>query len=104
MLKNGFLTFLVKKSIWFIMKTCSFVRGRIKSKKNCVLDFNKSQLLKPYVYIKRIERGKNSDKDKKSLVEKMNNAGRTMEKLKYRICVKLVMDRKNHLQWKSKPK
>ena len=104
MLKNGFLTFLVKKSIWFIMKTYSFFRGRIKSKKNCVLDFNKSQLLKPYVCIKRIERGKNSDKDKKSLVEKMNNAGRTMEKLKYRICVKLVMDRKNHLQWKSKPK
>ena len=66
MLKNGFLTFLIKKSIWFIMKTCSFFRGRVKSKKNRVLDFNKSQLLKPYVYIKIIERGKNSDKDKMS--------------------------------------
>ena len=62
---------------------------------HCVLEFNQSQWLKPYIEFntqKRIEAEKNNDKDGKVLCKLMNNAiyGKTMENLKNRIDVKLV--------------
>ena len=65
MFKNRFLTFLVKKSIYLLWKFAALFRARSESKKNQVLEIKRSQMFKLYVYIKRIDGGKNSDKDKK---------------------------------------
>lgn len=70
MFKNRFLTFLVKKSIYLLWKFAALFRARSESKKNQVLEIKRSQMFKLYVYIKRIDGGKNSDTDKKSLVER----------------------------------
>ena len=53
---------------------------------------------------KRIEADKNSDKDGKTLYKSMTNAvyGKTMEKLKSRINLKLVNNKKDCLKWTSK--
>ena len=70
MFKNRFLTFLVKKSVYLLWKFAALFRARSESKKNQVLEIKRSQMFKLYVYIKRIDGGKNSDTDKKSLVER----------------------------------
>ena len=51
MLKNYWLTFLIKKIVCFIMRTCNLLETRIETSKkiHCLLEFNQSQWLKPYV-------------------------------------------------------
>ena len=66
-----------------------------------VLELNQSQWLKLYVEFnteKRIGAEKNGDKDRK--VRLMNNAayGKTMEILRNRIDVKLVINKKDYLE------
>ena len=75
---------------------------------HCILEFNQSQWLKPYVEFntqKRIEAEKNWDKDGKVLYKLMNNSvyGKTMQNLRNRINVKLVSNKKDYLKWTSKP-
>ena len=74
-----------------------------------ILEFNRSQWLKPYVEfnkLKRIEAEKNGDKDGKALYKLMNNAvyGKTIENLRNRIDVKLVSNKRDYLKWTSKPR
>ena len=75
---------------------------------HCILEFNQSQWLKPYVEFntqKRIEAEKNGDKDGKVLYKLMKNSvyGKTMQNLRNRINVKLVSNKKDYLKWTSKP-
>ena len=66
--KNLCLTFLIKKSMCFIIKTCNL---RLELKPETiypVLEFSQSQCLKPYIEFnthKRIEAEKNEDRDGK---------------------------------------
>ena len=65
-------------------------------------------MLKQYVEFntqKRIETEKNGEKDGKALYKLINNAGRrkAMEKLRNRINVKLVSNKKDYSKWTSKP-
>ena len=48
---------------------------------------------------------KNGDEDPKALSKLLNNVvyGKTMENLRNRIDVKLVINKKDYLKWKSKP-
>ena len=77
----------------------------IKSKKiHCILEFNQSQWLKPYIEFnarKMMEAEKNGDKDGKVLCKLMNNAeyGETVEKLRNRINLKLKRNQKDYLKW-----
>ena len=69
---------------------------------------NQSQWLKPYVEFntnKRIEAEKNCDTDGEALCELMNNVlyGKTMEKLRNRIYIRLVSNKNDYLKWTSKP-
>ena len=86
-----------------------YLRLGLKLKKiRRVLELNQSQWLKPYVEFntqKRIEEEKNGDKDGKALYTSMSNAvcGKTMENLRNRIDVKLVSNKKDYLEWTSKP-
>ena len=61
----------------------------------CVLEFNQSQWLKPYVKF-NTEKRIDVEKDGKALYKFMKNAvyGKTMEKLRNRIDVKLVSNKK----------
>ena len=65
-----------------------------------ILECDQSQWLKQYVDFntqKRIEAGKNLDKDGKALYNLMNNSvyGKTMEDFRNRIDVKLVSNKKD---------
>ena len=69
---------------------------------------NQSQWLKPYVEFnsnKRIETEKNCDTDGEALCKLMNNVlyGKTMEKLRNRIYIRLVSNKNDYLKWTSKP-
>ena len=69
---------------------------------------NQSQWLKPYVEFntnKRIEAEKNCDTDGEALCKLMNNVlyGKTMEKLRNRIYIRLVSNKNDYLKWTSKP-
>ena len=80
---------------------------KLKKKIHCILKFNQSQWLKPYVKFnkqKRIEPGNNGDKDATTLYKLQNNAvyGKTMENLRNRIDVKLVSNKKDYLKCISK--
>ena len=103
------LTFSIRESLCFIIKSYSFIKARIKAKiTNRVLEFNQSQLSKPYVEFntqKRIESEKNDDKDGKALYKLMNHAvyGKTMENMKNKIDVRLVSNEKDFLKRISKP-
>ena len=73
-----------------------------------MLEFNQSQYIKSYVEFKtqkRIEAGKNGDKDRKALQKLTNYAvyGKTVEKLRNRIDARLVSNKKDYLKWTSKP-
>ena len=73
----------------------TLLKIRNEAEKDCVLEFNQSQWLKPYVEFntqKRIQVEKNSDKNGKTLYKSMSNAvnGKTMGNLRNRIDVKLV--------------
>ena len=94
----------------FIIRAYKFTfKTRIKTKKiHCVLEFNQSQWLKPYIEFntqKRIDAEKNYDKDGKALFKLLNNAiyGKTTENLKNRIDVKVVNNEKDYLKCTSKP-
>ena len=54
---------------------------------------------------KRIEAGKNGDKDGKALYNLMKNSiyRKKIENLRNRIDVKYVSDKKDYLKWTSKP-
>ena len=71
--------------------------------------FNQLQWVKPYVefntHKKRIEAEHVGYKDGKAFHKLMNNGvyGKTMEKLRNRIDVRLVSNIKDSLEWKSKP-
>ena len=86
-----------------------YLRLQLNLKKiHCVFEFNQSQWLTPYVEFniqKRIEAEKNGEKYEKSLYRLMNNAvySKAMEKLRNRINVKLLSDKKDILKWTSKP-
>ena len=72
-----------------------------------VLEFNQSQLLKPYIEFhtqKRIEEENNNDKDGKALSKLMNKTiyGKTMENLRNGINVKLVNNETGYLRCTSK--
>ena len=74
-----------------------------------VLEFNQSQWQKQYVAFnthKGIKAEKNGDKDGKALYKLMNNAayGKTMEYLRKKINVKVVIIKKEYLKWTSKPR
>ena len=85
-----------------------YLRLGLKLKKvNCILEFNQSQWLKPYVELntqKTIDAKQNGEKDGKAFYKLMNNAvyGKTMENL-HRIDIKLVSNKKDYLKWSSKP-
>ena len=69
---------------------------------------NQSQWLKPYVEFnsnKRIETEKNCDTDGEALCKLMNNVlyGKTIEKLRNRIYIRLVSNENDYLKWTSKP-
>ena len=73
-----------------------------------VLEFNQSQYLKPYIEFhtkKRIEAEKNNDKDGKPLYKLMGKAiyGKTVNKLRNMIDVKLLNNEKEDLKCSSKP-
>ena len=75
---------------------------------HCILEFNQSQWLKQYVEFdthKKNKSIKNADKDGKALYKLMNNAvyGKSKEKLRSRMDVKLVSNKKEYLKWVSKP-
>ena len=86
-----------------------YLRLGLKLKKiHCVLEFNQSQWIKPYIEFntrKTIEAEKNGDKDGKALYKLMNNAvyGETMEKLRNRINLKLKRNQEDYLKWTWKP-
>ena len=86
-----------------------YLRLGLKLKKmHCVLEFNQSQWLEPYIEFStqnRIEAEKSGDKDGKALYKLMNNAiyGKTMENLRNRIDVKLVNSEEGCLKCTSKP-
>ena len=77
-----------------------YLRLGLKLKKiHCILEFNQSQWIKPYIEFntrKTIEAEKNGDKDGKALYKLMNNAvyGETMEKLRNRIKLNLSRTKK----------
>ena len=87
---------MIKKSTWFITKTCNLRLGLKLKKIHRGLEFHQSEWLKPYIQFntqKRIEAGKNGDRDGKTLYKLMNNIlyGKTMENVSgNRIDVKLV--------------
>ena len=93
-----FIKFLCT-SLW---KLVTLFKTRIKTERklHCVLEFNQSQWLKPYVELNTL----NGDKDGKTLCKLMNNAdhGKTMENLKDRSDVKRVNNEKEHLKGTSK--
>ena len=75
---------------------------------HCILKFNESQWLKPYIEFntqKIIEAEKNNGKDGKALYKLMNNAiyGKLMENLRNGINVKVVNNEKDYLKCTSKP-
>ena len=83
---------------------------RIKNKKQIhrILEFNKSQCLKPYVKFntqKKNRKRKNGDKDGKALHKLQSNAvySKTMENFRNRIDVNLTSNNKDYLKWISKP-
>ena len=96
-----------KEKLW---EHTNLLKVRIKAKKiHCALEFNQSQLLKPYVEIKtqkRIKAEKNCYKERKALYKLMNNAvyAKTMKNVRNRIDVELVSNRKDYLKWTSKPR
>ena len=80
------------------VKLCLRLGLKLK-KMYCVLKFNQSQWLKPYIKFnthKRVEAEKSGGKDGNALYKLMNNAvyGKTMEKLRNRIDVELVNNEK----------
>ena len=86
-----------------------YLRLGLKLKKiHCILEFNQSQWLKPYIEFntqKKIEAEKNNDRDGKALYKLMNNAiyGKAIENLRNKIDVKLVNNKKDYLKCTSKP-
>ena len=86
-----------------------YLRLGLKLKKiHCILEFNQSQWLKPYIEFntqKKIEAEKNNDRDGKALYKLMNNAiyGKAIENLRNTIDVKLVNNKKDYLKCTSKP-
>ena len=86
-----------------------YLRLGLKLKKiHCILEFNQSQWLKPYIEFntqRRIEAEKNNDRDGKALYKLMNNAiyGKAIENLRNTIDVKLVNNKKDYLKCTSKP-
>ena len=58
-----------------------------------------------HTHTHKIEIEKNVDKDGKALYKLMNNAvyGKTMKKLRNRIDVRLISNKKYYLKWTSKP-
>ena len=82
-----------------------YLRLGLKLKKiHCILEFNQSQWIKPYIEFntrKTIEAEKNGDKDGKALYKLMNKAvyGETMEKLRNRINLKLKRNQEDYLKW-----
>ena len=86
-----------------------YLRLALKLKRiHCILEFNQSQWLKQYVEFdthKKNKSIKNADKDGKALYKLMNNAvyGKSKEKLRSRMDVKLVSNKKEYLKWVSKP-
>ena len=110
LLKSWCLTFLTKKSMCFIMKTWKlYFRLGLKIKKiHRVLEFSQSNWVKPYVEFntqKRIEVEKNGDKDRKVSYKLMSNAlyGKITKKIRNRIDVRLVSNKKDYLKWIPKP-
>ena len=83
-----------------------YLRPGLKLKKiHRILEFNKSQWLKPYVEFntqKRIETEKNGDRDEKALYKLMTNA-LYVKTMRNRTDVKLVSNKKDSLKWTSKP-
>ena len=84
-----------------------YLRPGLKLKKtDCVLEFNPSKWLKPYIEFntqKRIDVGKSGDNDGKTLFKLMKNAicGKSMENLKNRIDARLVNNEKHYFKWTS---
>ena len=82
--------------MWFILKTWTFLKIRIKAKKVYrVLEFTQFQWLKQFVEFntqKRIEAEKHGDKDGIALHKSMDNAvyGKTMGNLRNRLDVKFA--------------
>ena len=73
-----------------------------------VLEFSQSNWVKPYVEFntqKRIEVEKNGDKDRKDSYKLMSNAlyGKITKKIRNRIDVRLVSNKKDYLKWIPKP-
>ena len=73
-----------------------------------VLEFSQSNWVKPYVEFntqKRIEVEKNGDKDRKVSYKLMSNAlyGKITKKIRNRIDVRLVSNKKDYLKWIPKP-
>ena len=73
-----------------------------------ILEFNQFQCLKQYTDFntqRKIEAEENSDKDGKVWYKLMDNAvyGKTMEKLRNRIDVKLLSTKRDYLKWASRP-
>ena len=82
--------------------------GSKLKKIHCLLEFNQSKSLKPYIEFntqKRIEAEENNDTDGKALYKLINNAiyGKTMENFRNRINLKLVSNKKDYLKCRSKP-
>ena len=75
---------------------------------HCVLEFNQSQWLKPYIDIKTQKQNqrKNGDKDGKALYKLMNNViyRKTMENLVNRIDIKARKQRKGLFNMYTKSK
>ena len=75
---------------------------------HCVLEFNQSWWLKPYIKFntqKRMEAEKINDRHGDALYKLMNNDihGKAMENLRNRIDVKLLNNKKDYLKCTSKP-
>ena len=92
------------------MKTWKlYFRLGLKIKKiHRVLEFSQSNWVKPYVEFntqRRIEVEKNGDEDRKVSYKLMNNAlyGKITKKLRNRIDVRLVSNKKDYLKWTPKP-
>ena len=83
----------------FIMKTCNFTWSRIKNLKKKkkirrTLEFNQSELLKPYI---EFSTKKSEDKNWKEVYKLMNNAidQKNKENLRNRINLEIVNNEKN---------
>ena len=101
---------MIRKKSASLWKLATLLETRIKNKKQIhrILEFNKSQCLKPYVKFntqKKNRNRKNGDKDGKALHKLQSNAvySKTMENFRNRIDVNLTSNNKDYLKWISKP-